>query len=151
MADGMDFAIDNFKSQLTELKQKISRCRKKGMDAKIAELKIIAIPSKIRMLEVTRDLKDVQKISKMVNDALIEVNELENGVIHDEKSEEPESQEHILDKMILEAEYLVSTKKLKEAKEIYLKGIDIYKNIKSEGKKSAFEKLNSLRASLLRS
>ena len=73
MVEGIDLTIENLKEQLNEIKQKISQCRKRGLDTKIAELKIMAIPSKIKMVEITRDYKEVQKINNMLNDAKAEL------------------------------------------------------------------------------
>ena len=77
MAQGMDLTIDSLKDELNDIKLKISLCRKKGMDTKIAELKVMAIPSKIKLLEITKDYKDVQKVNNMINDAKIEIESLE--------------------------------------------------------------------------
>ncbi|MEK6946666.1 MAG: hypothetical protein AABX32_03580 [Nanoarchaeota archaeon] len=79
MAEGIDLTVENLKQELNQIKDKISQCRKKGMDTKIAELKIMAIPSKIKMLEVTKDFKDVQKIAKLLNDAIAEIDNVEKG------------------------------------------------------------------------
>ena len=77
MDEGIDLAIENLKGQLNEARQKISQSRKKGLDTKIAEIKLMAIPSKIKMVEITKDFKDVQKIIEMLNNVKIEIDGIE--------------------------------------------------------------------------
>ena len=81
-------AIDGFKGQLNEVRQRISLCRKKGYNTKIAELKIMSIPSKISMLEVTKDIKDAQKINAMLDDAAGELVEFEKEMLANENKKE---------------------------------------------------------------
>ncbi len=84
MVEGIDLAIESLKEQLNDIKQKISQCRKKGLDTKIAEIKIINIPSKIKMLETTKNYKDIQKISKLLNSAKAEIEPLEREGLNSE-------------------------------------------------------------------
>lgn len=77
MSDAIDLTIENLKSQLNSIKQRISQCRKKGLYTKIAELKITSIPSKIMMAEATKDFKDAQKVSRLLSDAAVEVENIE--------------------------------------------------------------------------
>ena len=77
--EGIDLSIENLKEQLNELKQKISQLRKKGMNMKLADIRLMSIPSKIKMAEITKDYKDVQKINIMLNDARQEIGSIENN------------------------------------------------------------------------
>lgn len=79
MDEGIDLTIEDLKMQLNEIKQRISQFRRRGLDTKIAELKVILIPSKIRIVELTREYKDVQKISNMLNDAKAELESIEKN------------------------------------------------------------------------
>ena len=140
MAEGIDLAIENLKEKLNEIKQKMSQCRKKGLDTKIAELKAMAIPSKIRMAEATKDSKDIQKINEMLNYAKVEIDDLE---ISDNSLNEIYALMEKMDK-------LLNSSKIKEAKENYLKCINIYNSIPQINKKKVFERLNNLRTRLVR-
>ena len=77
MDESIDLAIERLKGQLSEIKLKISQCRKRGAYTKIAELKIEAIPSKIMMLEITKEYKDAQKVDKLISDARAEIINIE--------------------------------------------------------------------------
>ena len=149
MAEGMELTIENLKEQLNEIKQKISQCRKQGLDTKIAELKIMAIPSKINMVEITKDFKDVQKINEMLNNVRIEIDSTEKEylIISNGISNSPLNEIYALMEKI---DKLLNNNKIKEAKENYLKCINIYKGIPKINKKEVFEKLNNLRNMLSR-
>ena len=75
--DGIDIAIESFKENLNDLKIRLSQLRKKGINAKIAELRIMQIPAKIKMAEITKENKDAQKIMVLLNAAKQEIEELE--------------------------------------------------------------------------
>ena len=68
-------------SMLKELRDEISQLRKKGIDAKIAELKIINIPSKIQMAEITKKDDDIIKARQLILEAKKEIESIrkENG------------------------------------------------------------------------
>jgi len=55
-------AEEKLKIRLIELRKKISEKRKHGGYTKIAELKLMNVPSKIKMFKVTNDSKDSEKI-----------------------------------------------------------------------------------------
>ena len=78
MTDGIDMTVESLKGQLNEIKLKLSKLRKSGLNTRIAELKIMAIPSKIMMLEVTRDYKDMQKIARLIADAKAEADNIKS-------------------------------------------------------------------------
>lgn len=75
--DGIDLSIENLKEQLAEIKQKISLLRRKGIDMRIADLRLMSLPSKIKMAEITKDYKDVQKINSMLDSARDDIINLE--------------------------------------------------------------------------
>ena len=54
--------IEFLKNYFEGLKKLISDSRKKGLDTRIAELRMMNIPLKIRYLEVSKDPKDVIKL-----------------------------------------------------------------------------------------
>ena len=141
MTEGMDLTIENLKSQLNDLKQKISLYRKKGINTKIAELKLMAIPAKIKMLEATRDLRDAQKSMKLIQDANAELEELEKESLN------IDSQKMLRDEMD-SLKSLLDQKKLKEAKQSYSKCANIYNSLPNESKKAVFDELDGLRQKL---
>ena len=149
MVEGIDLTIENLKEQLNEIKQKISQCRKKGLDTKIAEIKIMAIPSKINMVEITKDFKDIQKINEMLNTARIEIDAIEKDdlSINNEISDSSLNEIYVLMEKI---DKLLNSNKIKEAKENCLKCINIYNDIPQINKKEVFERLNNLRTRLSR-
>lgn len=85
MVERIDLNIENLKLQLDDVKQRISLCRKAGLDTKIVELKVMVIPSKIEMVEITKDFKDMQKISSMLNDAKNEIEVVEKEGLNSKK------------------------------------------------------------------
>ena len=80
MVDGIDIAISSLRDELNSLKQRISQCRRKGLDTKIAELMLMSVPAKIIMIGTTRDIKDVQKLTGILAKAKSEVEELEGQI-----------------------------------------------------------------------
>ena len=68
--------IDEMKRILKELRGEISQLRKKGVDMGIAELKIINIPSKIQMAEITKKSDDVIKVRQLLAEAKKEIDSI---------------------------------------------------------------------------
>ena len=146
MVEGIDIAIENLKSQLLDLKQRLSQCRKKGVETTIADLKLTSVPSKIRMVEVTRNLKDVQKAASMLNDAKTETEELEKQA-REAKGYQPDEDEEskAMSYLLEELEDRVKRKEKDEAAKYYMKCFKLYSSMKPENKKKVFNKLNELR------
>ncbi len=69
--------IDKLNSEFYEIKQKMSELRKAGIDVKIAEFKSANIPSKIDMIKITKDNKDIEKIKNMIQEVRQELEEAE--------------------------------------------------------------------------
>lgn len=67
--------IGNLKSNLNKIKVELSAARKKGINAGIAELMLMNIPSKIQMAEITMDKKDINKVMELLNSAKKELDE----------------------------------------------------------------------------
>ena len=86
MVEGIDLTIESLKEKLNEIRLKVSECRKKGFYTKIAEIKLMAIPSKIKMVEITRDYKDLQKITSMLDDARNEILSVEKEGLNSESN-----------------------------------------------------------------
>lgn len=144
MVEGMDLTIENLKVQLNEIKQKISQCRKRGLYTKIVELKIMSVPSKIQLLEATRDFRDVQKANNIINDARNEIEFIEKQGLNSGDEVNVSKLEEAT-KIIEEIDNLLKENKIKEAKDSYLKCTDIYKSLPQENKKEILGRLNELR------
>ena len=149
MAEGIDYTIESLKQELSELKQHISQCRKKGVDGSIADLRIASIPSKIKMLEATRDIRDVQRINALINQAKAEVEEMEKEVLNRQHKiiiSNPDLLE-IAD-MLDSVEQLAKDKRLAEAKGLYLKCHEIYQKLSEVNRKAVFDRIDYLRTML---
>ena len=68
MSSDIDKEIENLKADLNNLKLKLSECRKNGSDTKIAELKLMNVPFKIKLVEATQSYKDIDMVKKMLED-----------------------------------------------------------------------------------
>lgn len=62
MVEDIDKQIEFLKRYFEGLKKVISKQRKKGLDTKIAELRMMNIPYKIRYLEVSKSKEDIKKL-----------------------------------------------------------------------------------------
>ena len=62
----LDKQIEFYKKYLEGLNKLIAKARKHGLDTKIAELRMMNIPHKIKYLEVTRDKADAKKVKKLL-------------------------------------------------------------------------------------
>ncbi|MCK5281912.1 MAG: hypothetical protein KAK00_00750 [Nanoarchaeota archaeon] len=81
---------DELNSKLKELKNEISQMRKKGINVKIAEMKIMNIPSKIRIAEITNEKESNMKVEQLLDDVEkeIESTKIENGIKIEKKNVE---------------------------------------------------------------
>ena len=75
MTSGMDIAIDNLKTGLNEIKSRLTEYRRLGLDTKIAELKAMNIPYKIKLAEATLSYKDIERVSMIINNVNEELDE----------------------------------------------------------------------------
>lgn len=135
MVDGIDIAIDDFRQQLADIKQRLSEFRKKGKYTKIAEMRIASIPAKIKMLEATRELKDVAKVNKMIDDANKEVSFIENDGYKVEDIRDP-----FLDlvKIIDKIKGEIKAGRKKEAIEMYNNAQNLYRSVQQNYKKEIY-------------
>ena len=146
MMEALDMTIDNLKDQLLEVKQHISECRKKGLDTKIAELRVIPIPAKIKLLEVTREIKDVQKVISLLNLAKNEVDEIKKQDLNSDDSIE----ENINSMRMLQTKINASLdgRNLGEAKRYYQKAREIFPKLAREEKKEVYKSLSDIASRL---
>ena len=140
MSNGIDKSIENLKTELRNVSLKLSELRKSGVDTKIAELKVMNIPFKIKLVEETKNYKDIEKINIMLEDVKSEIS---STVDANETTTNDSSlnQINILMDKILGA---LNKNKPNEAKNYYLTSVKIYNELKNNDKKAVFGKLNEL-------
>ena len=139
MMEALDMTIENLKEQLIEIKQHISECRKKGKDTKIAELRVIPIPAKIKLLEVTREIKDVQKVISLLNLAKNEVDDIKKQGLN---SEEPiEENLQGIRKLVDLMNKSIDSSNFSAARQNYQKARDMFPNLSREEKKEVYKSL----------
>ena len=67
MNDEMNKQIEFLKDYYEGLKKTIAERRKQGMDTKMAELRMMNIPQKIKYVEVSEDKKDIRKLKVLLS------------------------------------------------------------------------------------
>lgn len=148
MADGIDMAMDSMRERLVEIKAKISQCRKKGFYTKIAELKIAEIPSKIKLLEVTREVKEVARINTMLEDAKAEIESVQaEGEALGVAKDVDKAVDRIADSVDSAWEEL-KYNNINKAKGLYSAAVGGYSSLPDERKKEVREGLERLRNKL---
>ena len=55
--------VEKCQQTLLEVKKRISEFRKKGKDMTIPQLKVLNVPAKIRLADVTQDRKELEKVN----------------------------------------------------------------------------------------
>jgi hypothetical protein len=148
MPDGIDMAMDAMKERLAEIKAKLSQCRKKGFEVKIAEIKAAEIPAKINLLKATRDMKEISKINMMLDYADAEIAEAERR-----GEEEKVEKQHDKD-----VEFIIETcdagieeikyHNINKAKECYANALGKYSNLPDKRKKEVRDQMEKLRSKL---
>jgi hypothetical protein len=73
MTDRFDSQIDFLKRYFEGLQKKSSEARKKGFDMRMAELRLMPIPHKLKYASVSRDIKDLDVVKKLLRDAEKEI------------------------------------------------------------------------------
>lgn len=143
-------AIENLKRDVAGFRQRISACRKKGLDTSIAELRVMAIPPKISMADVTKDYKDLQKANELMYAARAEIEGIEKeGLNSKENSAESGALEEAL-ALMDRIESLLKEGNSKEARAHYLKCVEIYKKLPEKNKQGIFKRLDKLRDMITR-
>ena len=138
MVEGIDITIEDMKQELLDIKQKLTEFRKKGKYTKFAEMRIALIPSKIKMVEVTRDIKDVGKVNRLLDEAKKEVAFIENDGYKIEDEKDPFLE---IIKLISQINEALKSGKKKDAIEIYNKAQNLYKSIEDDFKKDIYQRL----------
>ena len=151
MTSGFDMTIESLKEELNEIKQRLSLYRKKGIDTKVVELRIANIPSKIKMIEVTKDLKDVQKANSQLRLAKMDAEELEQAYQEklDQKPQIQKDDELVaIEYLMDETEKMIKNQRPKEGKVQFMRCYKLYNELKPENKGKVFERLNKIRSLL---
>ncbi len=88
--------IDKLKDSYIEVQGTVSNLRKKGKNTEIAEILLIDIPAKIKMVGITQDIKDVGLTERAIEKIKNEINDIVNGSDFDHINELiQESFEHL--------------------------------------------------------
>ena len=140
MSNGFDLTIENLKTELHNIRLKISELRKAGLDAKIAELKAMSLPYKIQLAEATKSYKDIEKINIMLEDVKKEIGSMENA---DKTGINSDNLNQIII-LIGKINKSISSIKLDEARHYYFGAVELYKSLKAGEKKEVFAKLNEV-------
>jgi len=179
MTDESDPTIEKLETRLNEIKLRLSELRKKGKDTKIAELKIMTIPFKIRLADVTKSPKDIERVKSFFDDVEYELNSIDEvevestvkkedtdgkDVKEDIKKEntgkapvpEVESTPKIdnnlnsINILINKIDKSIKDNKFSEAKKHYPESYELYKKLNKEDKKKVYNKLMTLRTELVK-
>jgi hypothetical protein len=59
--------ISSADRELEEIKQRLTTSRKQGEDCLIEELRLMSLPSKIRLFDATENKDDLNKIKQIIN------------------------------------------------------------------------------------
>ncbi len=142
MPEGIDMTLDDLKNQLNDVRQGISFLRKKGAHTAFVEMKIASIPAKIKYVEVTRDFKDVQKVTSLMEEAKSEIKDAESLLV------ESMTEKNLLGAVLYlmdRMEELLRTRQTGDARRFYMRCYEIYQKLNNEQKKEVFKRLSELR------
>ena len=76
----MSKEIEEYQDEFKEVLEHISELRKSCKDTKIAEVMVLAIPPKFKMIKATWDSDDLLKLRKDLKDLKREVKSVEEGI-----------------------------------------------------------------------
>jgi hypothetical protein len=162
MTSGADMAIESLRTELDSVRLKISDYRKRGFDTKIAELKVMNLPYKIKFAEASQSIIDIEKANVILSSVNEELKEIENQSTEDlnkdaikqveeyktfiEKKESGEiykdySQSKIMkttEQLIVDANENLDNNRYEEALHNYLELREIYKYLPMELKKPVY-------------
>ena len=150
MPDGIVIATDRIKDDIASIKQRLIQYRKKGVDTSVVDIRLSMLPSKIKMIEATRDGKDIQRATAILNLAKRDADELEQQyqqAINFKKPEEPDSAVEEIRYIIGQSRKMMKSD-IKEAKAFYWRAYKGYITLKDEQKKKVITALNQLRLDL---
>ena len=140
--------IERLKGELADLKDELSRQRKRGTDVFIARLKMTVIPSKLKMAEITHSDKDIAVAKNILDEVRAELKtaapkppaELEEN-FKKEPAEEPINK--VKDYIERAEEALLHGKK-EEAAGLYSYVREHYKTLSPEQKKQILPECQKL-------
>jgi hypothetical protein len=151
MPDGTDFAMDQMRETIVSIKQRLTQYRKKGLDTSVIDMRLAFIPPKIKMIEVTRDGKDIQRTNAILDLAKKDADDLEaeyQAVLSYKKPQEPDPATEEIDYLIEQGRKAAAKSGTAEAKAFYLRAFKEYNSLKDEQKKRVIGNLGQFRAEL---
>ena len=117
--ESMEKDLEQFQDEFKESIDKVSELRKAGKNTKIAEVIILSIPPKFKMVKVTWETDDYQNLRRNLDELKEEIKYIEAG----------DPFENMLE-IIHNIYVALFDKKVKDASKEYNKLIEMYKGIK---------------------
>lgn len=155
---------EQLKKELEDIKFELSSLRKKGIDTKIADLKIMNIPSKINMIKITKSSRDIGNVKRLMISAWQEITVIKkeagleteplsekiNEIRNPNKNIPDQAPEFKLaNQLIQEANNFINSKKYNEAHELYTKINEVYRKLPKESKAQIYKSCMDIHKSLL--
>jgi len=120
--------------ELDDIKGKISSLRKRGIDTKIVEYKIMNIPSKIKMASITNKKRDVNYIKSIFERVLVDIDVLERHYMAEQKK--LVYMQELLNKGML----FLQNKQFRECLPLYYEIRNFYRDLSIESKYKVLDK-----------
>lgn len=121
-------------TELDEIKRGISSLRKRGIETKTVEYKVMNIPSKIKMAAITNRKRDVYAIKRIFNNITADINLLERKYMEEQKKLAYMGE--LLDK----ANAFLNKRMLRECLPLYYEIRNFYKELSPESKYKVADK-----------
>jgi hypothetical protein len=120
--------------ELEEIRRKISSLRKKGIDTKIVEYKVMNIPSKIKMAAITNKEIDVIMIRTTYKNIIADLDFLEK------QYEEEQKKVAYMDELLTKALALLQTRQLRDCLPLYYEIRNFYRMLSLDSKQKVLDK-----------
>jgi hypothetical protein len=119
---------------LEEIKRKLSSLRRKGIDTRTVDYKIMNIPSKIKLAGITQSERDILKIRSLYTNVISDLEVLEQEYLEEQKK---------LDRMqslLQKAMEFLKNGQLKECLPLYYEIRNFYKILSMDSKYKMIDK-----------
>ena len=120
--------------ELEEIRRKISSLRKRGIDTKIVEYKVMNIPSKIKMAAITNKEIDVIMIRTTYKNIIADLDFLEK------QYEEEQKKVAYMDELLTKALALLQIRQLRDCLPLYYEIRNFYKVLSLDSKQKVLDK-----------
>jgi len=126
--------MSKLNGELEEIRRKISSLRKKGIDTKIVEYKIMNIPSKIKMAAITNKELDVVMIHTTYKNIIADLDFLEM------QYEEEQKKVAYMDELLTKALAFLQVRQLRDCLPLYYEIRNFYKVLSLDSKQKVLDK-----------